>query len=293
MWQHPYVNICKRARIGQSWKEIKKSGEATFVMNNSVRAWTIQIRGKVPSTNYIKFPKSDSKSLDLSGQYIYLELSANKSKNFKFYIDVNTTNKFKLSFSLSNMHRKAAVRGHTSLVPFNFSNRKWMVVAIDIPSLISKYGPPGFDESHYLSIRSVQVCAEMNVRNLFTSDNMYDPETIPKELAFPVRPSQSWEELYGWKWLPATPTDDERPSYSSRSNQNWRLTSHGRLVQKLSSVLNLLNLQMPKHQLLLMETTINLHSPNFRFRNPESHLQKTPRWTQWLLNHSPPKKILK
>ena len=217
MWQHPYVNICKRARIGQSWKEIKKSGEATFVMNNSVRAWTIQIRGKVPSTNYIKFPKSDSKSLDLSGQYIYLELSANKSKNFKFYIDVNTTNKFKLSFSLSNMHRKAAVRGHTSLVPFNFSNRKWMVVAIDIPSLISKYGPPGFDESHYLSIRSVQVCAEMNVRNLFTSDNMYDPETIPKELAFPVRPSQSWEELYGWKWLPATPTDDERPSYSSPS----------------------------------------------------------------------------
>ena len=247
MWQNPYVNICKRARIGQSWKDIKKDGNAFFVMDQSVKAWTISVQGNVPSTNFIRFPKSDSASLNLSGQYLYLEISAVKSKNFKMYLEVNTTNKFTLRFSISNMHKKTAVRGYTSLVPFNVSNRRWMVLAIDIPAMIATHGPQGFDESHYLCIKSLQICAQMKVRHLFSSSNLYDSKSVPKELALPVSKSQKWEELYAWRWLPEKPSLGEKgiasPSPSKTLSRTHQLESPGK-----KSPLGLSNRDMTSHK---------------------------------------------
>ena len=61
MWQHPYVNICKRAGVGNTWRKIKREGDAIFAMDKNVRAWTVQIRGLVSATNYVRFPKGCSK----------------------------------------------------------------------------------------------------------------------------------------------------------------------------------------------------------------------------------------
>ena len=50
MWQHPYVNICKRAGVGNTWRKIKREGDALFVMDKSVRAWTVHGIGSVHSS---------------------------------------------------------------------------------------------------------------------------------------------------------------------------------------------------------------------------------------------------
>ena len=81
MWQHPYVNVGKRAGVGNSWRKIKREGDALFVMDKNVRAWTVQVLCLVSATNYVRFPKGNKKSLDLSEDLIFLKEIFNEQIN--------------------------------------------------------------------------------------------------------------------------------------------------------------------------------------------------------------------
>jgi hypothetical protein len=45
----------------------------------------------------------------------------------------------------------------------------------------------------------------MSVRNIFTSDSVYSPDEMPRDMRLPVTNGRSWDEQYNWYWLPIAP----------------------------------------------------------------------------------------
>ena len=45
---------------------------------------------------------------------------------------------------------------------------------------------------------SLQLCAKMFVRGVYTSDNLYNPKTLPKEMGFRLGKTEVFEQSYNW-----------------------------------------------------------------------------------------------
>lgn len=63
-------------------------------------------------------------------------------------------------------------------------------------------GGGGTGSKGYGVLRSIRLGSNMVVRGLYTSDKVYSPQTLPKDIALPVRGGGAWEDTYGWLWLP-------------------------------------------------------------------------------------------
>jgi len=138
-----------------------------------------RIRGSVSANNYLLLPgpRSTLKSLGLTGEYIYLQLKAVGGKFLLVHLDfiVATTSSFRIS--LSNMYTEEKVSYHSLQVPLVLSG--WAVVCLHVPSALAlcRRLP-----THAFVLRSVQLCASIVVRNVFTSDNRYTLDTLPRDM---------------------------------------------------------------------------------------------------------------
>ncbi|XP_052262541.1 WD repeat-containing protein 90-like isoform X2 [Dreissena polymorpha] len=236
LWQHPYVNVFKHFNVS-SWKKATKEGEVTSAMDKSVKSTVFKITGSIPAGNYIQLPKTSTQSLGLTGRYMYLLIKPIPTKYFVVHIDIATQENLVVRISFSNLfkefkstsswlqfpfvckatrgtvHAVTALSGKEQSGPAPLSTR-WTILCLDFQYILSMYL-----NRRYAYIKGVRLCANMHVKNIFTSDIQYEPgltveqvkragglsgvEPLPRELDYPVMKGDRWHDLYDMIKFPA------------------------------------------------------------------------------------------
>ncbi|CAJ1080870.1 WD repeat-containing protein 90 isoform X1 [Xyrichtys novacula] len=241
-WQHPYVNIFKHVRV-EDWKRSTKEGDVTTCMDKTLRCSVFQIKGLAPANSYILIPKNSNQSLGLTGRYFYLLFRPTPGKYFVVHLDVPAVEGQVVRISFSNMFKefkstatwlqfpflcgaakdsvyestaKSARHGLVGPAP---SSACWTCLMLDLQHILSIYL-----NRCYSHLKSIKLCANMVVKNMFTSDLLLDPGIsfkeaklmglassqgtgpIPREMSFPVPKGGSWHDLYDYIRFPSDGT---------------------------------------------------------------------------------------
>uniref|UniRef100_A0A3P9PZA8 CFA20 domain-containing protein n=1 Tax=Poecilia reticulata TaxID=8081 RepID=A0A3P9PZA8_POERE len=233
-WQHPYVNIFKHVKVEQ-WKRSAKAGDVASSMDRTLRCPVFSIKGPVPTNSYILVPKSSHQSLGLTGRYFYLLFRPTPGKYFMVHLDVAVKEGQVVRISFSNMFKefkstntwlqfpflcgaakdsvydktsRSARRGLVGPAP---DSVRWTCLMIDLCFTLTFY----LNRRH-AHLKSVKLCANMAVKNMFTSDLLLEPGEnltfseaklrglsscrgtgpIPREMSFPVPKGGSWNDFY-------------------------------------------------------------------------------------------------
>ncbi|XP_069124737.1 WD repeat-containing protein 90-like isoform X4 [Argopecten irradians] len=230
LWQHPYVNVFKHFNL-TSWKKSTKEGEVAGVMDKTMKCTVYKITGSIPAGNYIQLPKAQTQSLGLTGRYMYLLFKPVPTKYFVVHIDLATQDNLIVRVSFSNLfkefkststwlqfpflcnaskgsvHAFAAVGGKDHSGPAPHATR-WTVLCLDFNYILSMYLNRKFSY-----MKTIRLCANMVVKNIFTSDTLYDPgitldqakkaglldqgvAPMPREMGFPVLKGDYWHDHY-------------------------------------------------------------------------------------------------
>ncbi|XRB08526.1 centriole proteome protein [Pycnococcus provasolii] len=210
VWQHPFVNVFKLAGV-DTWRDCIREGDVSAIMDRVIGKKALLIQGNVPAANYVAIPRSSrTDSLGLTGRFIYLELQLDPRKYFVVHIDIVTKDKFTTRVSISNLFKKSSSGNNSSVripgrgsgvqLPFVVNSTRWTVLAVDLGAIVSPY-----TRAPYECIKAIQLCANMAVRNVFTSDEKYNLRTLPRDmcLSHAVDPTAH----YDFAWLPAEPKD--------------------------------------------------------------------------------------
>ncbi|RUS87769.1 hypothetical protein EGW08_004515 [Elysia chlorotica] len=241
LWQSPFVNVFKYFNL-PSWKKATKEGDVSSFMDKSVKGTVYKINGCVPASNYILLPKTNSQSLGLTGRYFYLLFKPMPSKHFVVHLDVATTDNLIIRVSFSNLFKSFKSTSTWLQFPFVCSPSpgytpsyaaeasrdqsgpapmvtRWTVLCLDLQHTLSMYLNRRF---HY--IKSMRLCANMTVKNVFTSDTIYDPGLtmadakreglmshgicpLPRDMSYPLGKGEVWHESYDWIRFPSDSTN--------------------------------------------------------------------------------------
>ncbi|XP_077130322.1 WD repeat-containing protein 90 isoform X3 [Ranitomeya variabilis] len=238
VWQHPYVNVFKHVQLDE-WKRSSREGDVTAVMDRGLKCTVYKIRGAVPAGNYIQLPKTSSQSLGLSGRHLYLLFRPIPGKHFVVHVDVSAEDGQTIRISFSNLFKEfkstttwlqfpfvcGAVKGSVydstaqgarhGLVGPAPSGSRWTCLLLDLRSILSMYL-----SRRYSHLRTVKLCSNLLVKNLVTSDLVFNPEVtyhearqskalqngfapMPREMAFPVPKGEKWQDLYDFIRFPS------------------------------------------------------------------------------------------
>uniref|UniRef100_A0A3B5L079 WD repeat domain 90 n=1 Tax=Xiphophorus couchianus TaxID=32473 RepID=A0A3B5L079_9TELE len=213
-WQHPYVNIFKHVKV-EEWKRSAKAGDVSSSMDRTLRCPVFSIKGPVPTNSYILVPKSSNQSLGLTGRYFYLLFRPTPGKYFMVHLDVAVEEGQVVRISFSNMFKEfkstatwlqfpflcgAQPRTPACLVGPAPDSVRWTCLMMDLCFTLTFYL-----NRHHAHLKSVKLCANMAVKNMFTSDLLLDPGEsqttkgtgpIPREMSFPVPKGGSWNDFY-------------------------------------------------------------------------------------------------
>lgn len=87
--------------------------------------------------------------------------------------------------------------GNTLKIPFIPKNgNTWTVVCIDVEHHLENYGLfskgviKSYSGTHIL--KGVQICSNLSVRGIYTSSNIYDWDSLPKEMSFKMVKGGRW-----------------------------------------------------------------------------------------------------
>ncbi|XP_025111591.1 WD repeat-containing protein 90-like isoform X3 [Pomacea canaliculata] len=210
-------------------------------MDKTVKATVYKISGHIPAGNYIQLPRMSSQSLGLTGRYFYLLFRPVPTKYFVVHVDVATQDGLVVRLSFSNLFKEfkstatwlqfpflcnpakdsvaffAAVGAREHIGPAPSSTR-WTVLCLDLQYILSTYL-----SRRYSYVRSIRLCANMLVKNVFTSDIVYDPDIsmadakkrggnvspLPRDFGFPVQKGETWHDIYDLIRFP--PEGDRKP----------------------------------------------------------------------------------
>ncbi|KAE8284342.1 WD repeat-containing protein 90 [Larimichthys crocea] len=241
-WQHPYVNIFKHVRV-EEWKKSAKEGDVSTCTNKTLKCTVFQIRGPVPANSYIMIPKNSNQSLGLTGRYFYLLFRPTPGRYFVVHLDVSAEEGQVVRLSFSNMFKefkstptslqfpflcgaakdsvyestaKSARHGFVGPAP---TSVRWTCLMLDLQYTLSVYV-----NRCYSHLKSIKLCANMSVKNMFTSDLLLDPGVsfneaklmgltssqgtgpMPRDMSFPVPKGGSWHDLYDYIRFPSEGT---------------------------------------------------------------------------------------
>uniref|UniRef100_A0A8D3APH6 WD repeat domain 90 n=1 Tax=Scophthalmus maximus TaxID=52904 RepID=A0A8D3APH6_SCOMX len=241
-WQHPYVNIFKHVRV-EDWRRSAKEGDVSTYTDKTLKCSVFRIRGPVPANSHILVPKTINQSLGLSGRYFYLLFRPTPGKYFVVHLDVAAEEGQVVRISFSNMFKefkstatwlqfpflcgaakdsiyestsKSARHGFVGAAP---TSVRWTCLMLDLQYTLSVYLSRCF--SH---MKSIKLCANMAVKNMFTSDLLLDPGVsfseaklmglasshgtgaMPRDMSFPVPRGVSWHDLYDYIRFPSEGT---------------------------------------------------------------------------------------
>jgi WD repeat-containing protein 90 len=197
--------------------------------DNEIRSSVYKISGSTPTSNYISLPKLSGQSLNLNGRYIYFLFKPTANKCFTIHVDMDTEEKVNVRASFSNLHKE--IRANSTSLQFPYVIKapagsiyerieqsgtggkeargaappltKWSVCCVDMLRLCETYAG-----RTYKCVRGVRVCANMLIKNIITSDVLYEPgltgaeararhsSAFPRELAYPCDKFNAWHDLY-------------------------------------------------------------------------------------------------
>lgn len=168
------------------------------------------ISGSISANNFIQTPHPNSmqRSLGLTGRYLYLQAKAPlSSAPFSFHIDLQMADRSHgIRISSSNLYKQVSTQnGFVMQVPLNLDVDRWTVVCFDLYSLLkmSRLLPANYIIEGSYQIKSLTMCANSQVRGVYTSDNEYDFVTLPPDLRFKFSfDINRWPEYFAWLELP-------------------------------------------------------------------------------------------
>ncbi|KAK0687682.1 WDR90 protein, partial [Pygoscelis papua] len=198
-----------------------------------------RIRGSGPASSYLQLPRTGTQSLGLAGRYLYLLFRPVPRKHFVVHLDVATEENQVVRVSFSNLFKEfkstatwlqfpfvcGAAKGSASDRAARTSRRglvgaapadvRWTCLVLDLHSILSLYL-----NRRYGHLKSVKLCSNLLVKNLCTSDLVFDPGVtfseaqqadlacrgvapMPREMAFPVPKGEKWHDLYDYIRFPS------------------------------------------------------------------------------------------
>uniref|UniRef100_A0A8C6VNU7 WD repeat domain 90 n=1 Tax=Naja naja TaxID=35670 RepID=A0A8C6VNU7_NAJNA len=190
------------------WKRSTKDGDVTTFMDKTLKGTVYRISGAVPASNYLQLPKTGTQSLGLTGRYIYILFKPAPGKYFVVHLDVATEDSQVVRISFSNLFKEFKstatwlqfpyICGAAHLVGLAPSNVRWTCLILDLRHVLGLYL-----NRTYSHLKSVKLCSNLLVKNLFTSDLLFDPaltsseahhskmalhgfSPMPREMAFPA-----------------------------------------------------------------------------------------------------------
>uniref|UniRef100_A0A9J8DAD8 WD repeat domain 90 n=1 Tax=Cyprinus carpio carpio TaxID=630221 RepID=A0A9J8DAD8_CYPCA len=215
----PYVNIFKHMKI-EEWKKVSKEGDVSTYMDKSLKCSVFRVRGSIPASNYILLPKTSSQSLCLTGRYLYLLFRPSPNKHFIVHLDIAAEEGQVIRVSFSNMFKEFKSTATWLQFPFLCGaahaflwvlidnlcisglvgpappSTRWTCLTMDLHYVLSVY----LNRTHS-HLKSIKLCANMSVKNIITSDLLFDPDCtapMPREMCFPVPKGQRWHDLYDY-----------------------------------------------------------------------------------------------
>uniref|UniRef100_A0A3B4ZIF7 WD repeat domain 90 n=1 Tax=Stegastes partitus TaxID=144197 RepID=A0A3B4ZIF7_9TELE len=203
-WQHPYVNIFKHVRV-EDWRKSTKEGDVSSYTDKKLKSPVYRIRGPVPANSYILVPKNINQSLGLTGRFFYLLFRPTPGKYFVVHLDVAAEEGQVIRISFSNMFKEFKSTATWLQFPFLVCVLRWTCLMLDLQHTLSVYL-----KRCYSHLKSVKLCANMAVKNMFTTDLLLDPAKLmglasslgtgpmPREMSFPVPKGGSWHDLYDY-----------------------------------------------------------------------------------------------
>ena len=224
LWQHPFVDVFKLVNI-REWRLVEKEGDVTEVLDKTTAKRVFKLAGAVSAANYMQCPKAKTelKSLELTGRYVYVEMSVPAGKLYSTHLDFVVSNRKTggedvIRVTLSNIFK--AVKGTASVIQVAFHpSDKWTVLVLSMPDLLRMYLGP---HVHSHTLRSFTACSSQFIRGIFTSDILYTPMSLPRELAFKINREQVWTEIYDWLEVPEASlrrNDQEESSFEREERQ--------------------------------------------------------------------------
>ncbi|XP_059381119.1 WD repeat-containing protein 90 isoform X2 [Carassius carassius] len=261
LWQQPYVNIFKHMKI-EEWKKVSKEGDITTYMDKSLKCSVFRIRGSIPASNYILLPKTSSQSLCLTGRYLYLLIKPSPNKHFIVHLDIAVEEGQVIRVSFSNMFKEfkstatwlqfpflcgaahgsvyenTACTAKQGLVGRAPTSTRWTCLTMDLHVVLSVY----LNRTHS-HLKSIKLCANMSVKNIITSDLLFDPglsffefrqsgvmlpdctAPMPREMCFPVPKGQRWHDLYDYIRFPSDGTKLPFDSIQKGSNSETKISA--------------------------------------------------------------------
>uniref|UniRef100_A0A8B9Q1W1 WD repeat-containing protein 90 n=1 Tax=Apteryx owenii TaxID=8824 RepID=A0A8B9Q1W1_APTOW len=221
VWQNPYLNVFKHFKV-EEWKRSTKEGDVTTFMDKTLKGTVYRIRGSIPASNYIQLPKTSTQSLGLVGRYLYLLFRPMPNKYFVVHLDVTAEDNQVVRISFSNLFKEFKSTATWLQFPFisqprlpNLvgaapANVRWTCLMLDLHYILSMYL-----NRRYSHLKSVKLCSNLLVKNLCTSDLLFDPgvtfsearqanlachgmSPMPREMAFPVPKGEKWHDRYDY-----------------------------------------------------------------------------------------------
>ncbi|NWU47974.1 WDR90 protein, partial [Dromas ardeola] len=207
-----------------------------FRQDAKLKGTIYRIRGSVPASNYLQLPRTGTQSLGLAGRYLYLLFRPMPRKHFLVHLDVTTQENQVVRISFSTLFKEfkstatwlqfpflcGAAEGsrcdgpaRRDLVGAAPADARWTCLVLDLPAILSLYL-----SRRYSHLKSVKLCSNLLVKNLCTSDLVFDPGVtfsegrradlacrgvapMPREMAFPVPKGQKWHDLYDYIRFPS------------------------------------------------------------------------------------------
>ncbi|RNA21555.1 WD repeat-containing 90 [Brachionus plicatilis] len=224
-WQQPYVNIFKHFTIA-SEKNAIKHGDITTQTDSQLKSSIYKISGSNSTSNYIQLPKLSGQSLNLTGRYIYFLIKPVPSKSFSFHIDITTSEKTLLRISFSNLYKefkstptwlqfpyivqppKGSIYEKIDQTSKDWSGlappvTKWTIFCVDLINLVHSYS-----NRSYSCVRGLKICSNLFIKNVITTDIMYEPgvncaearlrnlNSFPRDLSYPCDKYENWHHFY-------------------------------------------------------------------------------------------------
>ncbi|ROI16431.1 WD repeat-containing protein 90 [Anabarilius grahami] len=256
----------------EEWKKVTKEGDVTTYMDKNLKCSVFRIRGSVPASNYILLPKTSSQSLGLTGRFLYLLFRPSPNKHFIVHLDITVEEGQVIRVSFSNMFKEfkstatwlqfpfLCGAAHGSVYENTASTAKqglvgpappstrWTCLTMDLCYVLSVY----LNRTHS-HLKSIKLCANMSVKNIITSDLLFDPglsfsefrqsgvmlpdgtAPMPREMCFPVPKGQSWHNLYDYIRFPSDGTKLPFDSIQKGSNSAAKKVSTEKSPQREES----------------------------------------------------------
>lgn len=174
----------------------------------------MNISGSISANHFIQIPNPQSlqKSLGLTGRYLYLQVKSTAGAPFSLHFDFAMAERgHNTRLSVSNLFKAFnQSTGFAVQVPLELRPERWTCVCLDIVELMSRslLFPSSYSLDGAHTLKVITLCANVQIRGVYTSDNEYDFVTLPSDMRFKfpfdnqAQVSTKWLEYFDWQHIP-------------------------------------------------------------------------------------------